>query len=109
MRSGASGELTVSLATFRMKARDEDVSESYMGQPVAIDESRFVSHLDARRAELKKEVQGRNSRYYDQQEELLYRNKQDRKAEHEGAIRDSADSEIDHGLFARTRSKLLES
>ena len=35
-----------------------------------------------------KEVQGRNSRYYDQQEELLYRNQQDRKAEHEAKIRE---------------------
>jgi superfamily II DNA or RNA helicase len=114
---GASGELTVSLVTFTMKARDEDVSESYMlagaltddggwlddeyaadildlactrigEQAIEIDEARFTPQLTARRSELEKEVQGRNSRYYDQQEELIYRNQQDRKAEHEGAIRD---------------------
>jgi len=58
------------------------------GIGVVIDENRFAPHLDTRRAELAKEVQGRNSRYYDQQEELLYRNQQDRTAEHEGAIRE---------------------
>ena len=114
---GKSGELTVNLLTFTMRARDEDISESYMlaggmtddGQyldeeyvadildlacqgvgerPVTVDISRVEPHLEARLGELEKEVQGRNSRYYDQQEELLYRNQQDRKAEHEGKIRE---------------------
>ncbi|MDF9751536.1 SNF2-related protein [Arthrobacter sp. ES3-54] len=134
---GASGELTVSLATFRMKARDEDVSESYMlagaltndgrwldeeyvadifnlactsvgEQPVVTDESRFAFHLDARRAELEKEVQGRNSRYYDQQEELLYRNQQDRKAEHEAAIRDYRAKEKEARKLARQADDPME-
>lgn len=134
---GASGELTVSLATFRMKARDEDVSESYMlagaltddgrwldeeyvadildlactsvgEQPVVIDESRFTPHLDARRAELEKEVQGRNSRHYDQQEELLYRNQQDRKAEHEGTIRDYRAKEKEARKLARQADDPME-
>lgn len=112
----SSGELTVSLVTFQMNARDEDVSESYMlaggltddecwlddeyiadilelscisvsEQPVVTNKNRFTPRLDAQRTELQKEVQGRNSRYYDQQEELLYRNQQDRKAEHESLIR----------------------
>lgn len=132
-----SGELTVSLTTFRMKARDEDVSESYMvagalsddgrwldeeyvadlldlaciavgEQPVVIDESRFAPHLSARRAELEKEVQGRNSRYYDQQEELLYRNQQDRKAEHEGAIRDYRSREREARRLARQADDPME-
>jgi hypothetical protein len=134
---GASGELTVSLATFRMKARDEDVSESYLlagaltndgrwldeeyvadmldltcievgEQPVLIDENKFTSHMDARRAELEKEVQGRNSRYYDQQEELLYRNQQDRKAEHEGAIRDYRAKEREARRLARQADDPME-
>lgn len=134
---GTSGELTVSVATFRMRARDEDVSESYMlagaltddGRwldeeyvadildlacidvgtgPVVIDESRFAPHLDTRRAELEKEVQGRNSRYYDQQEELLYRNQQDRKAEHEGAIRDYRAKEKEARKLARQADDPME-
>ena len=38
----------------------------------------------------------RNSRYYDQQEELLYRNQQDRKAESEGKIREYRAKESEH-------------
>ena len=134
---GASGELTVNLVTYSMKARDEDVSESYMlagaltdvggwlddeyaadildlacvsvsDEPVAVDESRFAPHLDSRRAELEKEVQGRNSRYYDQQEELLYRNQQDRKAEHEGKIREYRAKEKDARKAARAADDPME-
>lgn len=134
---GSSGELAVNLVTFRMKARDEEVSESYMlaggltdsgdwlddeyvadildltctsisEQPVLIDESRFATHLDARRAELEKEVQSRNSRYYDQQEELLYRNQQDRKAEHEGTIRDYRAKEKEARKLARQADDPME-
>jgi hypothetical protein len=131
--AGTSGELTVSLVTFRMKVRDEDVSESHLlaggltedgrwldeeyvadildlacvsvdAESVAIDESRFAPRLCARRTELEKEVQGRNSRYYDQQEELLYRNQQDRKAEHEAAIRDYRTKEKE----ARRRARQVD-
>ncbi|ACU84400.1 DNA/RNA helicase, superfamily II, SNF2 family [Brachybacterium faecium DSM 4810] len=134
---GTRGELTVSVATFRMRARDEDVSESYMlagamtddgrwldeeyvadildlacvdvgTRPVAIDEGRFTPHLDTRRAELEKEVQGRNSRYYDQQEELLYRNQQDRKAEHEGKIREYRAKEKEARKLARQADDPME-
>jgi ERCC4-related helicase len=134
---GVSGELTVSLVTFTMKARDEDVSESYMlagaltddgkwldeeyaadildltctnvgEQAVQIDEARFVPQLTARRNELGKEVQGRNSRYYDQQEELIYRNQQDRKAEHEGAIRDHRAREKEARKLARQTDDPME-
>lgn len=135
--AGASGELTVSLVTFRMKARDEDVSESYMlagaltddgkwlddeyaadildltctdvgEQAVEIDEARFIPRLAARRSELEKEVQGRNSRYYDQQEELIYRNQQDRKAEHEGQIRDFRAKEKEVRKLARQSDDPME-
>lgn len=134
---GTSGELTFDLVTYSMKARDEDVSESYMlagaltdagawlddeyaadildlacvevsEEPVAIDQSRFAPHLDSRRAELEKEVQGRNSRYYDQQEELLYRNQQDRKAEHEGKMREYRAKEKEARKAARTTDDPME-
>lgn len=114
---GHSGDMVVNVITYSMKARGEDVSESYMlagaltdvgawldneyvadildlacvevsNEPVQIDEQKLEPHFDAQRAELEKEVQGRNSLYYDQQEELIYRNQQDRKAEHEGKIRE---------------------
>lgn len=112
---GKSGELTVNLLTFTMQVRDEDISESYMlacgmtdegqfldeeyiadildlaciniGQhPVSVDITKFETQIRARINDLEREVQGRNSRYYDQQEELLYRNQQDRKTEHESKI-----------------------
>ena len=114
--AGKSGELTVKLVTFSMKAKNDDISESYMlaggltddgqwldheyaaelldlvcieeGPEVTIDDAKFEQHLAERRAHLEREVQGRNSRYYDQQEELLYRNQQDRRAESEGKIRE---------------------
>jgi superfamily II DNA or RNA helicase len=137
MLEGTGGELTVKLVTYSMKARDEDVSESYMlagaltdagewldaeyaadildlactgvsDDEVAVDESHFTPHLDARRAELEKEVQGRNSRYYDQQEELIYRNQQDRKAEHEGAIRDYRGKEKEARKSARASDEPME-
>ncbi|QNO36699.1 DEAD/DEAH box helicase [Protaetiibacter sp. SSC-01] len=134
---GTSGELTANVVTFRMKARDEDISESYMlagaltddgrwldeeyvadildlacievgEQPVSIEAARFTPYLDARRAELEKEVQGRNSRYYDQQEELLYRNQQDRKAEHEGRIREYRAKEKEARKLARQADDPME-
>ena len=114
--AGKSGELTVKLVTFSMKAKNDDISESYMlaggltddgqwldheyvadlldlvcvqeGGEVSIDDARFEEHLAERRAHLEREVQGRNSRYYDQQEEVLYRRQQDRHAESEGKIRE---------------------
>lgn len=113
---GRSGDLIVKIVTFSMKAKNDDISESYMlaggftddgqwldheyvadlldltcigeGSEISIDDSKFDKHLAERRDHLQKEVQGRNSRYYDQQEELLYRNQQDRRAESEGKIRE---------------------
>lgn len=114
--AGKSGELTVNVVTFSMKAKNDDISESYMlaggltdagtwldheyvadlldlacvqeGASVNVNEARFEPQLAERRAQLEREVQGRNSRYYDQQEELLYRNQQDRRAESEAKIRE---------------------
>lgn len=112
---GKSGELIVKVVTFSMTAKNDDISESYVlagcltdegqwldheyiadildlacideGPAVTVDDTRFAKHLEERRKHLEKEVQGRNSRYYDQQEELLYRNLQDRRAESEEKIR----------------------
>lgn len=133
---GRSGELTVKLVTFSMKANQDDVSESYIlaggitddgdwldqeyaadlldlgctdiGDNVVIDESRFTANLDKYRGELEKEVQHRNSRYYDQQEELLYRNQQDRKAESEGKIRECRAKEREHRKAAKQTDDPLE-
>ena len=120
---GKSGELTVNLVTFSMKANNDDISESYMlaggltddgewldheyaadildmvctheGAHVTVDDTKFDQHLAERRTHLEREVQGRNSRYYDQQEELLYRNQQDRLSESEGKIREFKAKEKD--------------
>lgn len=127
---GTGGTLTVSQVTFVMKARDEDISESYMiagaltedgrwldeeyvadildlfctevgDVDIAVDLTAAEPRLSARCDELEKEVQGRNAHYYDEQEELLERNRQDRRAEHEGKIRDYRAKESDARKRAR--------
>lgn len=133
---GKRGELVAKLVTFSMKAKNDDISESYMlagaltsdgewldeeyvsdildlrcvgtSPADSIDDQRFTKHLESRRAELEKEVQGRNSRYYDQQEELLYRNQQDRKAEHEGLIREYRAKEKDARKAAKQSDDPME-
>ncbi len=134
---GASGALTVSLLSFTMRARDEKISESYMlagaltddgrwldeeyvadildlactqisDQDVTVELSGFEAPLTARRDELGKEVQIRNARYYDEQEEMLYRNQQDRKAEHEAKIRGYRAKEKDARSRARRVSDPIE-
>jgi hypothetical protein len=129
---GKSGELTVKVVTFSMKAKNEKITESYMlsgaftsdnewldheyvadildlhcvevENTATVDEAKFTGKLESRSERLQKEVQGRNSRYYDQQEELLYRNQQDRHAESEGKIREYRNKEKD----ARKNSKATE-
>ncbi|NUL46469.1 DEAD/DEAH box helicase [Cellulosimicrobium funkei] len=134
---GRSGELTVNVLTFTMRARNEDISESYMltrgmtddgqyldeeyvadildlacldvgQQPVTVDVTKLESQLDARLKELEKDVQGRNVRYYDQQEELLYRNQQDRKAEHEGKVREFRTKEKEARKAAKQADSPME-
>jgi len=68
---------------------------------VSIDESAFTPHLDAQRESFEKEVQARNARHYDQQEELLYRNTLDRKAESEALIREYRQKEKESRKGAR--------
>ena len=125
-------ELTVKVVTFSMKAKNDTITESYMlagaitmdgewldheyvsdildlhclnvGVEVTIEDSKFKSKLDERSEQLQLEVQGRNSRYYDQQEELLYRNQQDRHAESEGKIREYRNKEKE----ARKASKMTD-
>ena len=126
---GKSGELTVKVVTFTMKAKNDKITESYMlsgaftsdgewldheyvadildlhcvemASTASLDSEKFTEKLEARGEQLQKEVQGRNSRYYDQQEELLYRNQQDRHAESEGKIREYRNKEKE----ARKNSK----
>lgn len=133
---GKRGELVAKLVTFSMKAKNDDISESYMlagaltsdgdwldeeyvsdildlqcistSPTDSIDDQRFSKRLDARRTELEREVQGRNSRYYDQQEELLYRNQQDRKAEHEGLIREYRANEKESRKAAKQSDDPME-
>lgn len=135
--AGQSGTLTADLVTFRMRAKNDDISESYMlsgaltddgkwldheyaadildlacskvgENGIDVDQNTFAPHLDARRSELEKEVQGRNARYYDQQEELLYRNTLDRKAESEGKVREYQAKEKEHRKLARQADDPME-
>jgi hypothetical protein len=115
-----------------MKAKDDKITESYMlsgavtadgewldheyvsdildlsctevGDAASINGEKFSDKLEQRSEELQQEVQGRNSRYYDQQEELLYRNQQDRHAESEGKIREYQNKEKE----ARKNSKATD-
>ena len=134
---GKSGAMVVRLLTFTMKANDEQFQESYMlagaltdegewldheyvtdmmdlavsssrdlAQPV--DASEFARFLDERAVEIEKEVQSRNARFYDQQEELLYRNGLDRKAESEALIRDYRQKEKECRRLARATDDPME-
>lgn len=114
---GTSGLMQIQLVTYAMKAKDDDISESYLVSAVIadsgevldndfatdildlacisekeisanFDQSSFDRVMKERREQLQGEVQGRNARYYNEQEDLLHRNQQDRKAEHEGKIRE---------------------
>jgi len=133
---GKSGELSVKVITFSMKAKNDTITESYMlagaltqdgewldheyvsdildlectneGLEVSLEDSKFKKQLDGRSDQLQKEVQGRNSRYYDQQEELLYRNQQDRHAESEGKIREYRSKEKEARKSSKTTDAPLE-
>lgn len=114
---GLSGILTVEELTFRMRAGDEDVTESYLLAAALTDDNtrldsetvseilglpatgrqvlrsspdvcRLAGDLDEQQQALDTEVKTRNARYYDQQEEIYYRNIEDRRAESDATIRD---------------------
>lgn len=130
------GKLVVKKITFGMKAKHDDVSESYIlayaitdsgknldseyvadilslkviseSPTEAFDESVFEAHLDSQRTELEKEVQVRNSKYYDQQEEIVYRNNLDQKAASEAKIRELRKKEKEARLKARQETDPLK-
>jgi ERCC4-related helicase len=134
---GQNGIMVVKKITFKMKANLEDVSESYMlsgalthdgdfldseyvsqimdltctkkSPPInPVDESLFKPYLESFAKSLEKEVQTRNSRYYDQQEEIMYRKKIDQKAASEGRIRDFRVKEHDSRRKARAETDPLK-
>ncbi len=134
---GSSGQLVSKVVTFRMKAGDEDIHESYalaglltddgewldheyvadlmdlvctdVSDPIGtMDESPFRQHLSDQAEAFEKEVQARNARYYDQQEELLYRNILDRKAESEALIREYRQKEKESRKAARQTDDPME-
>lgn len=135
---GKSGEISVNLVAFKMKAKNDDISESYIlaggyvdgtgewideelvndllaltatsvgTEPVTIDESRFKEQLDAQRAEYEREVQGRNARYYNQQEDILDRSIKDRRAEFEAKMREYRKKESDARKAARNTEDPME-
>src|SRR5699024_4467480 len=58
-----------------------------VGKEVYVDQRRFLSKLEVRKAEIEREVQGRNAQYYNQQEDLLDRQIQDKRAEYNAQVR----------------------
>lgn len=123
------GELTANLATFSMRAGEQDISESYilsggytddgkwideehvadlldltcthLGDEVHIDQARFIPKLDERKNEIEREVQGRNAQYYNQQEDLLDRQIQDKRAEYNVQVREYEAKEKEARKLAR--------
>lgn len=114
---GAHGTMMVKLVKFNMEAKYDDVSESYIVAAGISDEGQNLDaehiekilslaciSVDTTSKEIpdkklnslitdqidtyQDEVKMRNAQYYDQQEEILQRNKEDRGAESEGKIRD---------------------
>jgi ERCC4-related helicase len=126
---GQTGTLTSSLVEFTMSAREQDVSESYLvssartgddewldSEYVAelleltcveateiepIDATVFGPKISAEIEALGKEVQTRNSRFYDQQEDIIYRSIEDRNAEANGRIREFRSKEKEERRFAK--------
>lgn len=134
---GASGELEIKKVTFVMKAKDDDVSESYIlaagkssdgrlldAEHIAdlmelvsieqrptekpIDSSQFESEFNKQQQRLEKEVQSRNARYYNQQEEILERSIQDRKAEKDAKIREFEAKRKEHRKLSRQADDPME-
>ena len=115
--AGQSGSLTVRGLTFKMKANDSDISESYLlaagitdsGEVLNQEDAAemmdlrvvdtldiagplntdlFAAAIDQQRESLEKEVQHRNSSYYNQQEELLESQILDLDTERRKAVRE---------------------
>src|SRR5699024_8559166 len=64
--------------------------------------------LDEQRLQLEKEVQSRNARYYNQQEEILERSIQDRKAEKDAKIREHEAKRKEHRRLSRQADDPVE-
>ncbi len=135
---GKSGEISVNLVAFKMRAKNDDISESYIlaggyvdgtgewideelvndlleltatsvgTEPVTIDEARFQEQLGAQRAEYEREVQGRNARHYNQQEDILDRSIKDRRAEFEAKMREYRKKESEARKAARNTEDPME-
>lgn len=133
---GKKGTMIVKKLTFGMKAKTQDVSESYTlaaaftndgkyldsehvqdilqlacikeDSPLAIDRSFFDEYLTKQSKELKKEVQSRNTKYFDQQEEIIYRNSLDQKAESSAKIREYQKKEREARHKAKTETDPLK-
>src|SRR5699024_8274156 len=131
------GHLVVKKITFDMKVKNDDVSESYIlaagladdgrlldaehiadlmelvvtgHSPVeaASDDEPLEKALDQQRLQLEKEVQSRNARYYNQQEEILERSIQDRKAEKDAKVREFEAKRKDHRKLSRQADDPIE-
>ena len=123
--------------TFDMKAKNDDVSESYILAAGLADDGRLLdaehvtdlmdlavteqnqvtaagdeelleAALDQQRSQLEKEVQSRNARYYNQQEEILERSIQDRKAEKDAKIREYEAKRKEHRKLSRQADDPME-
>ena len=134
---GAGGNVVVKKITFDMKAKNDDVSESYILAVGLADDGRLLdaehvtdlmdlavteqnqvttagdeepleAALDLQRSQLEKEVQARNARYYNQQEEILERSIQDRKAEKDAKIREYEAKRKEHRKLSRQADDPME-
>lgn len=127
--AGKRGVLETSLVEFTMSARDQDLSESYivsagMAEDGQLLDSEYIAELlelactrvdviasiDTKglkptiSSEIEargKEVQSRNSRFYDQQEDIIYRSIEDRKAEADARIREFRSKEKEERRLAK--------
>ncbi len=134
--AGKSGILTSSLVEFTMSAREQDLSESYLVSSGATHDGQWldseyiaeilelscvevteveaveISALKTRISEemdaLGAEVQTRNSRFYDQQEDIIYRSIEDRKAETDARIREFRSKEKEERRLAKLADDPVE-
>ncbi|MDK8478427.1 SNF2-related protein [Corynebacterium pseudodiphtheriticum] len=135
--SGQSGELVVKKITFRINAGEQDLSESYLLAAATtdsgeildaefvddilnltaveshdcddIDQARFDDVLQEQAATYDKEVKNRNSRYYNEQDDVLQSSLEDRRAEHEKQIREWKAKVDEYRKQARHADDAMES
>ena len=127
--AGKRGVLVTSLVEFTMSARDQDLSESYIvsagktqdglhldseyiaellelactrvDEITSVDTKGLKSTISLEVEALGKEVQSRNSRFYDQQEDIIYRSIEDRKAQADARIREFRSKEKEERRLAK--------